>query len=106
EKAFGAGFARYLDRVGIKSPVKVFHSFRKNIAQAMLTSFPNYSQHYIGHLPYSVHHNIYSGRQLPFTFYLEQLQTASYPFLAFSWFKYKKGEFMPYLKRKKIELAR
>lgn len=105
-KMLGDCFARYLDRLKITDNRKVYHSFRKNVAQCTLTAFPNYAEHYIGHLHYSIHNTIYSGREFPFKFYLTQLETVDYPFLDFSKIKYKKGDFISYLKREKIVLNR
>lgn len=75
DKAAGGGFARYLDHIGITSKQKVFHSFRKNVAQQLkMAGCPTeYSQYYIGHLNKNLHNTVYAGMDKPLSLFKQQI---------------------------------
>lgn len=95
-KIFGEGFAAYCDHAKVISPLKVFHSFRKNVANTLLMAGvveERYQEHYIGHLRYKLHSSIYSGKANPMKFYSSLINTHLKYDLDLSAFKYRQGMF-------------
>lgn len=95
-KAVGDGFATYLDRLKITDSKKVFHSFRKNVSKILLDAGVvdyKYQEHYTGHLSYSLHEKIYSGKEKPIAFYSGLINTHVKYDLDLTPLQYQKGMF-------------
>jgi integrase len=108
-KAVGDGFATYLDRLKITDSKKVFHSFRKNVSKVLLDAGVvdyKYQEHYTGHLKYSLHEKVYSGKEKPIAFYANLINTHLKYDLDLSFFKYKQGMFDEKLSSEKKALER
>ena len=103
-KAVGDGFATYLDRLNIIDSKKVFHSFRKNVSKVLLDAGVvdfKYQEHYTGHLKYSLHETVYSGREKPIAFYSNLINAHLKYDLDLSPFKYQRGMFDEKLSKEK-----
>lgn len=104
-KAVGDGFATYLDRLKITDSKKVFHSFRKNVSKILLDAGVvdfKYQEHYTGHLSYSLHEKVYSGKEKPIAFYSNLINAHLKYDLDLSPFKYQKGMFDEKLSKEKM----
>lgn len=108
DKQGGKTFRQLLIRLGIKNPKKVFHSFSKTVSVRLASTslLPKFQEHYIGHLPWSVHKDIYADNQMPITHYKEQLDTHLKYKLDLSAFKYKSGMFDEFFKEQLKDLER
>ncbi len=96
DKAFGRGFASHLDRLKIQSPRKVFHSYRKNVAERLKMAGVvgyDYQEHFTGHLKYSLHQNIYSGKAKPLKYYSNLINPNLTFDIDLNHLKYKKSMF-------------
>lgn len=80
DKRIGDAFAKYLIALEIKTPEKVFHSFRKNVSEQLkLTGCPsNYAEYYIGHLNRNLHNSIYAGVDEPVEQFRKHINKISY----------------------------
>ncbi len=108
-KYVGEGFAAYADVAGVTSPLKVLHSFRKNVANTLLMAGlveEKYREHFVGHLSYKLHESVYSGKANPMKFYSGLVNEYLKYDIDFNALKYQRGMFDKMLTIEKLEQDR
>lgn len=97
----------YLIEIKLKNPKKVFHSFRHTLIQMMERRGvrDNYKKYYVGHKDSSIHNTVYSDQIHPLKIFEQEINKADFD-LDFDKLRYKKGSYLPVLRRKRGRVVR